>query len=134
MGVIVWDERYSVGVKELDEQHKQLFKMLDNLFESMDTAINSRTVSEVLAGLKKYALVHFETEERYMSECGYTDMENHKWEHEQFRKKVDNLCSGRAARPELVLTDILDFLYTWLTNHILSCDKKYAALVCSYQK
>jgi hemerythrin len=134
MGAVEWDERYSVGVRELDEQHKQMFEMLDGLFESMDTVMNSRTVSEVLAGLKKYALVHFETEERYMSECGYPDMENHKWEHEQFKKKVDSLCSDRAASPELVLTDILDFLYTWLTNHILSCDKKYATLVCSYQR
>jgi hemerythrin len=134
MGMINWDESYSVGVKELDEQHKRLFKMLDDLFDSMDTAADFQTVSEVLEGLREYALVHFETEERYMSECGYPDLENHKWTHEQFRKKVDDLFSSGAARPEQVLTDILNFLYEWLTNHILSCDKKYAPLVGSYQK
>lgn len=134
MGVISWDESYSVGVKELDEQHKQLFKTLDDLFESMDTAMDPQTVSDVLTILREYALVHFETEERYMSECGYPDLEDHKWAHEQFRKKVHDLCSDGAARPEQVLTDILNFLYEWLTNHILSCDKKYAPLVGSYQK
>lgn len=134
MGVINWDESYSVGVQELDNQHKKLFKMLDELFESVDTASNSQTVSEVLAGLREYALVHFETEERYMSESGYPEIESHKWAHEQFRKKVDNLCSSGTARPQQVLTDILNFLYEWLTNHILSCDKKYAPLVASFQK
>ncbi len=134
MGIINWDESYSVGVKELDEQHKQLFKMLDDLFESMDTTVDSQTVSDILAGLREYALVHFETEEKYMSECGYPDIENHKCTHEQFRKKVDDLCSNGAARPEIILTDIIDFMYEWLTNHILSCDKKYATLVGSYQK
>jgi hemerythrin len=95
MGIINWDESYSVGVKELDEQHKQLFRMIDDLFESIDTVVDSQKVSDVLAGLREYASVHFETEERYMSECGYPDIENHKWTHEQFRKKVDNLCSSR---------------------------------------
>lgn len=134
MGVISWDDRYSVGVKELDEQHKKMFKMLDDLFESIDTVVDSQTVSNVLSRLREYALEHFETEERYMSECGYPDIENHKWTHEQFRMKVDDLCSDGTARPEQVLTDILNFLYEWLTNHILSCDKKYAPLVGSYQK
>ena len=134
MGVIEWDESYSVGVKELDEQHQQLFRMLDDLLESVDMSVGSQTVSDVLMGLREYALVHFETEEKYMSECEYPDLENHKWTHEQFRKKVDDLCSGKAALPEQVLEDMLHFLYEWLTNHILSCDKKYATLVCSSQK
>ena len=134
MGVISWNDRYSVGVKELDEQHKQLFKMLDDLFESIDTVVDSQTVSDVLSRLREYALEHFETEERYMSECEYPDIENHKGMHEQFRMKVDDLCSVGTARPEQVLTDVLNFLYEWLTGHILSCDKKYAPLVGSYQK
>lgn len=134
MGTIEWDENYSVGVEELDEQHKQLFRMLDDLFDSVDTAVDSQTVSDVLAGLREYALVHFETEERYMSECGYPDLENHKWEHEQFRKKIDDLCSGGAARLEQVLTDMLDYLYGWLTTHTISYDKEYAPFVCSHQQ
>ncbi len=134
MGTIEWDERYSVGVRELDEQHKQLFRMFDGLIESMETAVNSQTVSDLLADLREYALVHFETEERYMSECGYPDLENHKWTHEQFRMKVDDLCSGGAIQAGQVRRDMLVFLYDWLSTHILSCDKKYAQLASSHHE
>ena len=134
MGLIEWDESYSVGVKELDEQHKQLFKMLDVLFDSTDAAACLQTATDVLAGLREYADVHFETEERYMAECGYPGLEIHKTTHEHFREEIDNLCSGAAARPQQIHSDTLDYLFGWLTNHVLLCDKKYAKLACSYQQ
>lgn len=134
MGAIEWDERYSVGVEELDEQHKQLFRILDALFESEQAAVDSREILNVLAELREYAALHFATEERYMAEWGYPDLANHKWAHAQYRKKVDELCSGGATDPDTVLSNMIEFLYTWLSVHILSCDKDYARLACSHQK
>jgi len=131
METIEWDESYSVGAKELDEQHKQLFRLLNALFESADITVESQTISDLLTGMKEYASMHFETEERYMSECGYPDLASHAWIHEQFRKKVDELCADRMAKKEGVAMDMLEFLYEWLVNHILSCDKQYAPLVSS---
>lgn len=134
MFAIEWNESFSVGVKELDEQHKRLFKIFDDLLGSLDTAADSRAVVDVLEGLKEYASVHFATEEKYMSECGYPQLENHKRTHEQFRKKVDDLCSNATMQPVTVLSDTLKFLYAWLSDHILSCDRKYASLVSSSQQ
>lgn len=133
MEVIEWDESYSVGVQELDEQHKQLFKIINTLFEIPDTGMDSQSVSDTLADMRGYASVHFETEERYMSECAYPDLADHIREHQHYRKKVDDLCARNASEKSELPGDILNFLYEWLAAHILSCDKKYALFLSSYR-
>ncbi|MBL7152800.1 MAG: hemerythrin family protein [Phycisphaerae bacterium] len=133
MDIIEWDESYSVGVEELDEQHKQLFNLLNALFEAEETSAESQTVSDLLAGMKAYAAMHFETEERYMSECEYADLASHAWVHELYRKKADKLCSDQMDGREGVFPEMLRFLYEWLVVHILSCDKDYAPFIRGHQ-
>ena len=129
MDVIEWDESYSVGVEELDEQHKQLFRLLNALFEAEETSARSQTVSGLLEQMKAYAAMHFETEERYMSERGYAGLAGHVRAHEQFRKKAEELCSDRLDGQEGIFVEMLEFLYEWLVGHILSADKDYAPVV-----
>jgi hemerythrin-like metal-binding protein len=133
MEVIEWDKSYSVGVRELDEQHKQLFKIVNTLFDIPDTGMDSQNVSDLLASMKKYAAVHFATEEKYLSECAYPDIENHILVHRQFREKIEDLCQRGIVNHAELFGDILSFLYEWLLDHILSCDKKYAPFLNSYR-
>lgn len=133
MDAIEWDERYSVGVEELDVQHRQLFRMINTLFEAPNVEVESQTISDLLSDMKEYTSCHFEAEEEYMAECGYPDIAAHILEHDYFRRKVEDLCSDTMAHRKGVSADILQFLYEWLSAHILSCDKKYAALVSSHR-
>jgi hemerythrin len=126
MDVIEWDENYSVGVEELDEQHKQLFKIINKIFDIPDTKRVSQSISDLLADMREYASVHFATEEKYMSACAYPDITNHIRAHQQYRKKVNDLCARSTVEKSGLSEDILQFLYEWLTAHILNCDKKYA--------
>ena len=107
--------------------------MINSLFEAPDVAADSETISDLLTDMKEYTSYHFGSEERYMAECGYPDIEAHIRAHDYFRRKVDELWSDRLAHRKGLPTDILQFLYEWLTEHILSCDKKYAPLVSSYR-
>ena len=77
MAAIEWDERYSVGVSELDEQHKKLFRILDKLIEIEDVEPSLQVIADVLDEMRAYASYHFETEERYMTECAYPDIKSH---------------------------------------------------------
>jgi hemerythrin len=126
METIEWNETYSVGVEELDAQHKRLFKMINTLFEAPIAGMGSRVVSNLLADMREYASVHFETEERYMSECAYPDLASHVLAHQHYRKKVDDLCARAVSEESELSADMLRFLYDWLADHILSCDKRYA--------
>jgi hemerythrin-like metal-binding protein len=129
MEIIEWDESYSVGVPELDEQHRQLFRLINDLFDAQDVTPQSQPLSDLLARMNEYAATHFQSEEKYMAETGYPDIQNHTWAHNQFRKKVEQLHADVVANRRTVSVDMQNFLYEWLSSHILSCDKDYAPLL-----
>jgi hemerythrin len=129
MEAIEWNKAYSVGVEELDEQHKRLFKMINTLFEAPAAGISPQGISDLLTEMAEYASVHFETEEGYMSECAYPEIDYHIRAHQRYREKVDDLRARAANEKSKLSSDMLRFLYDWLAEHILSCDKKYTPFV-----
>lgn len=133
MDAIEWNDSYSVGIAELDEQHKKLFRIINTMFEADDLSVNSQTVTDLLTEMVEYASAHFDAEEKYMSEHEYPDLANHIRAHETFRKKVDELRSARMAENKDMPSDMIRFLYEWLVNHIMFGDKKYAPYIGSHK-
>ena len=132
MDAIEWNDSYSVGVAELDEQHKKLLRIINTMFESDDLSVNSQTITDLLTEMVEYASAHFDVEEKFMTECEYPDLANHIRTHEIFRKKVDKLRSARMAENKDMPSDMIRFLYEWLVNHIIFCDKKYVPYLASH--
>ncbi|MFQ5475278.1 MAG: bacteriohemerythrin [Candidatus Nanoarchaeia archaeon] len=119
-----WSPEYSVGVKILDEQHKQLILMMDKLIKSIDDQ-ETKNLAENLDELRKLKENHFSTEEKYFKEFCYPEAETHIKEHDKFRKKVASL-SGKCKKKEIESSfETIDFLEDWLINHILEVDKRY---------
>ncbi len=125
METIIWNESFSVGVRELDEQHKELIRMINKLIETRDTKVDSEMISDILTKMTKYAGYHFQTEEQYMIEYDYPDYSSHREQHKEFRKKTVAFCMDTMAYKETIPTEILSYLKNWLTNHILKSDIKY---------
>ena len=129
MATTEWCERYSVGIKELDEQHRRLFSIFYSLLEADDTPQGWLQVLDLLGSLKAYTHEHFELEERYMANCRYPELEGHRRIHDTFRKKVEVLCSTKSAKQEENLMYIISSLYEWLITHVCSCDQLYTPYV-----
>ena len=125
MDEIVWEESFSVGVKDLDEQHKQLIKMVNTLINKEDVKVDSETISDVLTELTKYAEYHFEKEEQYLIDYDYPEYSAHKEQHKVFKKKVVTFCIETMAEKVTIPAEILSYLKSWLVNHILESDMKY---------
>jgi hemerythrin-like metal-binding protein len=76
MEPVQWSEKFSVGVRELDQQHQQLIKMLNRLISIQGTTnTHSETVSDTLMAMTRYAQVHFKAEESLMEANGYPGLE-----------------------------------------------------------
>ncbi len=125
MEKIIWNEIFSVGVRKIDEQHKELIKMINKLIETKDTNVDSEMISDILTKMTKYADYHFQAEEQYMIEYDYPDYSTHKEQHIEFKKKTVAFCMDVMAYKETIPTEILSYLKSWLTNHILNSDMKY---------
>jgi hemerythrin-like metal-binding protein len=128
MESVQWSEKFSVGVRELDQQHQQLIKLLNILISKQGTTnTHSETVSDTLMAMTRYAQTHFKTEERLMEANGYTGLEDKKMQHRDFRKKTVGFSTATTFGIDQVPEDLLTYINNWLVHHILEEDMAYKA-------
>jgi len=87
MPAITWKEEYSVGIKTVDEQHKELFARINKLFDEIPKG-NKDAVLEMLDFLQDYTIFHFNAEQDLMSRAKYPGLEEHKKQHEWFKEQI----------------------------------------------
>lgn len=124
-----WNESFSVGVAEIDAQHRKLVEMLGNLLEEMKKGQGKAVLTKTIEDMLNYAKEHFATEEKYMKLYNYPDSLKHKKEHERFveasKSFYENYVNG-----SLTAIDLMNFLKNWLVEHILGSDKRLGKFVC----
>ena len=131
MTYFAWNEKYSVHIREIDEQHKKLVALINELFEAMKAGQGQEILGKVIAGLITYTKSHFATEERLMRDHGYAEYLVHKQIHDSLTKKVMDLNNQYQAGQAALTVQVTNFLKDWLINHILGTDKKYSAFLNS---
>jgi hemerythrin len=127
MHKIQWNDCLSVGIKKLDEQHKELIRIINSLLERENLNDHPEDIAEALDRMTKYADYHFHTEEKLMLEYGYPGHASHHSEHTAFKARTANFCIDAIAQKPALPRELLSYLATWLTNHILQSDMQYKA-------
>jgi hemerythrin-like metal-binding protein len=129
MPLMQWSEEMSVGIDELDEDHKQLIAIINRLAENRGKASRVGVVRQCLLALRRYAELHFAREERVMRACDYPMLSGHSATHKAFVARVREVNARFEAAPEAearaIDKDLLDYLTQWLKNHILHEDMAY---------
>lgn len=124
MEQIVWSNTFSVGVREMDTQHKKLISMINRLIAEQHTLTDPATIAELLTEMTDYASEHFRAEEYLMSEYGYERLDQQVQAHEHFMAKTIAFMNAEVG-PNLLSRALLEYLSTWLTKHILHEDMQY---------
>ena len=125
MAFMTWNESYSVKVYEIDEEHKQLFKMINDLHDAMKSGQGSTVVAKVLDRLVRYTRIHFANEEEAMARVEYPAFLSHVAVHRELTQKVEELLVKVKGGTVGVSVEVMDFLQRWLTDHIMQMDQKY---------
>ena len=84
----VCDDRYSVGVRSLDAQHRQLIDVLNQLHQAMSTANSQQVLPALMRQLGQYATAHLQAEEQMLRAQGYPGFTQHKAQHDSYIAKV----------------------------------------------
>jgi len=131
MPLLAWKEAYSVNVKEIDDQHKKLIAMINELNDAMAAGKAKEVLGEILARLVSYTASHFANEEKLMQTNGYEGFQDHKAKHEKMTVKVLDLQSQYQQGKAAMTIEVMNFLKNWLDKHILGTDMQYSAFLNS---
>ncbi|MGQ9630149.1 MAG: bacteriohemerythrin [bacterium] len=128
---IQWTEDLSVGVDEIDNQHKELFNRINKLLDACNQGEGRNVVAEVIKFLEDYVIIHFGTEEEYMTKHGYLNYLSHKAQHTGFIKDFSALKkqfeAGGATLGLVVRTN--HTVVDWIIKHISKTDKALGAFL-----
>ena len=122
---IIWIEKYSVGVKQLDSQHQTILNELNRLYLTFESVSESEDLKVILKDLIDYANVHFASEEQLLEKYKYHDLDTQRSEHKLYQQKVDGFIQRFETEGHQLILETIGFLADWWMGHIQGCDKEY---------
>lgn len=129
MAFLKWDSRFSVGIEEIDEQHKHLVDLVGKLHGAAagrkGNEVQARIISELVASSE----IHFSVEEKLMETFGYPLRTSHAAEHRRFAEAIMDVQLQFEQNRIRLSASVFDFLSGWLREHILGSDKLYSTYV-----
>jgi hemerythrin len=120
-----WNDKLSVGIEEIDDQHKALVELLNQLHTAIHEKHGTAACMEILDKLVEYTRVHFTVEESLMRILSYPEYEDHHEEHDKLIRQVVELQQKLKSGKANISFELLHFLRGWLSHHILETDKAY---------
>jgi hemerythrin-like metal-binding protein len=128
MPLIPWEDKYSLGIKEIDEQHQKMLAIINKLYDLFENKKqeDQAEINRVIKEMADYALYHFATEENYFRLYGYEKAASHIQIHDQYRKKIEEWEKHYADHQDkAIFFEISDFLQKWWDWHINNTDREY---------
>ena len=123
--LLEWQNEYSVGVKELDDQHQQLLTIINTLLKEQHETYNADTLTESISSIIHHAYIHFATEERYLVQGNYPSIRQHVLEHVDFIMKTLELSLKVKEGATDSRLELLSYLKGWYSSHVLGLDRLY---------
>ena len=132
MTLIVWNESMSVGVPEMDEDHRQLVALL-NLADAILKAGKQEDAVAILNRLLEETKLHFQREEKLLDEIGFEGAEEHRQEHDHVLQTALQWQAHFHGGADLTLDNLTKF-QTWFDAHVHGADMQYGAFLKSKEK
>ncbi|MFA7268007.1 MAG: bacteriohemerythrin [Sterolibacterium sp.] len=126
MAMMEWNNTLQVGHSVIDNDHRKLIGLINQLGDAMSAGQGREVCGSVLNELIDYTQTHFATEERLMSAHRYADESRHRAEHAKLVQDVQDFKRRYEAGTATLSVSLLHFLMEWLTHHILESDKALA--------
>ncbi|MDR0554327.1 MAG: bacteriohemerythrin [Treponema sp.] len=126
--LVEWDDKYAIGIPLIDEQHKQLIQLTNDLYKACrdGTEAANAQFKEAIRGTVDYIKYHFSAEEKMLENIKYPELTAHKRQHESLVKSilvdVKNFEEGKKFVPNAFVRELKD----WILTHIAVMDVRYA--------
>jgi len=124
--IVLWNDGFLVGVKEVDQQHRKLFELMNTFYATINDPEAQHNVDSSLDELVRFAKLHLSDEETLMQKARYSNFDAHKKIHIKLLNDMDRLVSAyQTSKNETDALNLVMFLKNWLVDHIFRVDKQY---------
>lgn len=124
---IKWTDEYSVGLNEIDNQHKKLLDIINKLYAAFVNKDEESILEEILNDMAEYTDYHFKVEERYFMQFNYPDMNEHLKKHKIYIDKIKGFKEDFEKNKKITYS-VMNFLRNWIVEHIQGADPDYVPL------
>lgn len=131
MVVISWKDCYTVHVESIDNQHKTIMRLINDLYHIL-TEGTDQDVDQAISELSVYTKEHFEYEESFLKKYHYPFFDAHQEEHLDFFRSVERIKKEMVSLGKTGRKRLIDFMVNWLQNHIVNEDRQYISFMLKH--
>jgi hemerythrin-like metal-binding protein len=124
--LIAWNAAYALGIPSIDEQHRLLISMICHFQEAMLEGRTKEVVAPLLGAMNRYTEFHFNYEEQLLEQHGYAELKAHREQHANLIAALKDLEKKYNAGRLRARAPLMQFLRTWLVDHIGDDDREFA--------
>ena len=124
MSIIVWKDAFSVGVASVDQEHRDMIRLINELDDAMGQDADHATVVSRLGEIYARIAAHFALEEKIMRDASYADLSSHKEDHEELLDALSVIIDGVDDEGGYDRGWLSRELDAWFTNHFRTHDAR----------
>jgi len=126
MAEMIWNEKMSVGVQDLDDDHKKLVALLNEMDEAVVAGQSRDAVNAIIDRLMVSIKAHFAREEDFMAKSDFPGAAEHHREHDETLMAIlEWQAHFKTASSSILSPEVLNRFQSWLDNHIQGADMQY---------
>ncbi|HWR15505.1 MAG TPA: hemerythrin family protein [Terriglobales bacterium] len=126
MALIRVDELPDLGFPELDAEHREVVRLMNQLHDASTLEKDPQVLNSILQELVAFTKSHFAEEEQVMEKLGYPAQAEHKRQHQEVLGMLLAFQGGSDAGDSISNIAMLELLQGWLGKHIPTEDKRLA--------
>ena len=129
--IVQWEDGFSTGIKLIDDQHKELVNLTNELYQACLTGTDAvgPAFKEIMTRMVEYVRLHFSAEQEILNRIKYPNIHEHKSQHDFLVKQILEAAKEHSEGKKFVAHHFVRTLKDWIFGHIALYDKSYAAFL-----
>lgn len=124
MVLIEWKDDFLVGVADVDHEHRELIRLINELHAAMTAENATLTVMDFLGEIYAHVSAHFALEEKIMRERRYDQYREHKNEHEQLLDELRDIMDDYEENAYFSDEEFASHVGRWFSEHFKTRDAR----------
>ena len=124
MALIEWNDSFSVGVTDIDHEHKNLIELINQLYANLQQGVSAEDIDDFFGEIYAHISAHFALEEKIMRDSHYAEYTAHKAEHERLLEDIRDMMDDYGGRAAIDEQDLSTRLQNWFGEHFRTMDSR----------